>query len=329
MSQLKTNNITNVSNTGDPNIVLGDSGDVQVQSLNSGPLAGFRNQIVNGGFTVNQREASGTYTTSAGAQTIYTVDRLVMNQISNAVTLQSQLVNDLPGFTKGVHVNQTCGLKQRVELEWPGSRGLFAPNSVWTFSCWSTKPLQTGGFFFGVSPEVAASTAAVPTAGETIGPWTRYTYTATLNSVALTNEPCFGVVFTFPADTRTTGWQLERGPVATPFEHRPIGTELALCQRYMTVLDLGTNTNPVHWTFSRATDTGAPYGTVQFPTTMRVRPTFQEVGTVNAYATNMNFATTTSCSLTLNTSLSAHQNALQRCSANSNTFLKWYFDAEL
>ena len=26
--------------------------------------------------------------------------------------------------------------------------------------------------------------------------------------------------------------QLEPGPVATPFEHRPIGTELALCQRY-------------------------------------------------------------------------------------------------
>jgi hypothetical protein len=26
--------------------------------------------------------------------------------------------------------------------------------------------------------------------------------------------------------------QLEPGPVATPFEQRPIGTELALCQRY-------------------------------------------------------------------------------------------------
>jgi hypothetical protein len=26
--------------------------------------------------------------------------------------------------------------------------------------------------------------------------------------------------------------QIEPGGVATPFEHRPIGTELALCQRY-------------------------------------------------------------------------------------------------
>jgi len=29
-----------------------------------------------------------------------------------------------------------------------------------------------------------------------------------------------------------TSFQLEVDPVATPFEHRPIGTELALCQRY-------------------------------------------------------------------------------------------------
>lgn len=29
-----------------------------------------------------------------------------------------------------------------------------------------------------------------------------------------------------------TGVQLERGPTPTPFEHRPFGTELALCQRY-------------------------------------------------------------------------------------------------
>ena len=33
-----------------------------------------------------------------------------------------------------------------------------------------------------------------------------------------------------------TGVQLEKGPTATDFEHKPIGTELALCQRYYQIL---------------------------------------------------------------------------------------------
>ena len=33
-----------------------------------------------------------------------------------------------------------------------------------------------------------------------------------------------------------TGFQLEKGTVATPFEYRPIGTELSLCQRYYEVM---------------------------------------------------------------------------------------------
>lgn len=53
--------------------------------------------------------------------------------------------------------------------------------------------------------------------------------------------------------------QLEAGEVATPFEHRPYGTELALCQRYY---ETGTSTTPGH-----------SFATHWFKVTKRVIPT--------------------------------------------------------
>jgi hypothetical protein len=46
---------------------------------------------------------------------------------------------------------------------------------------------------------------------------------------------------TLNATWQITGVQLELGKVATPFEHRSYGEELALCQRYYTRWDVATN----------------------------------------------------------------------------------------
>jgi len=65
-----------------------------------------------------------------------------------------------------------------------------------------------------------------------------------------------------------TGVQLEEGTVPTPFEHRPYGTELALCQRYY----YGHPSYP--WARLIAPD-GAPAdfnGTAAFKVTMRATP---------------------------------------------------------
>tara|TARA_S200002703_G_C3783016_1_gene241342 strand:+ start:80 stop:1012 length:933 start_codon:yes stop_codon:yes gene_type:complete len=54
--------------------------------------------------------------------------------------------------------------------------------------------------------------------------------------------------------------QLEEGTVATPFEHRPIGTELALCQRYFERIN-GTDTS---------IGTGSNYNNSQFSISVKL-----------------------------------------------------------
>ncbi len=126
-----------------------------------------------------------------------------------------------------------------------------------------------------------------------------------------------------------TGVQVEVGSKATPFEHESYGQTLAKCQRYCTIIDLGTNSHPVHWMFNRAGGSGSPYAVVDLPTTMRSGPNFNELGSPLSNSTNANFMTATSAGLTVNAVVTAHQNYAQRCSGTANTFLKWQFTAEL
>ena len=68
-----------------------------------------------------------------------------------------------------------------------------------------------------------------------------------------------------------TGVQLEVGSVATPFEHRSYGEELALCQRYYQILEIPTNTYGAQYaTVGSGLFAGLP---LTFITKMRTAPT--------------------------------------------------------
>jgi hypothetical protein len=107
--------------------------------------------------------------------------------------------------------------------------------------------------------------------------WQRFTYTTT----ALTSYNEYALFF-FSSPTGTagaadyydiTGVQLEANPQPTPFEQRPIGVELALCQRYY-FRYTGQSAG-----YSRIMSTGSTYsgsawgGVVAVPVTMRSNPT--------------------------------------------------------
>jgi hypothetical protein len=107
----------------------------------------------------------------------------------------------------------------------------------------------------GIGINVQFSIGADSGSSGTAGAWSGSNFQSATGAVS--------VVGTSGATFFITGVQLEAGSVATPFERRPFGTELALCQRYYSMNGLGNGT---------AISSGA-YDTHPFPVTMRAAPT--------------------------------------------------------
>ena len=99
------------------------------------------------------------------------------------------------------------------------------------------------------------------------------------------------VVGTSGATFYITGVQLEAGSVATPFERRPYGTELALCQRYFTLCQLGISSGIVGFVDSSTSFIGYFY----LPVEMRSLPTLTTSGTAADYLIRYTGGNTITC----------------------------------
>ena len=203
-----------------PDLFKIDAGldQVQVENLNGGPLAGFRNVIINGNPTINQRGYVSGAATSGANQ--YTLDRW-------RVVTSGQNIS----FTDSANVRTVTapagGCEQVVE-------GASILSGTYTLN-WT-------------------GTATATVDGTAVAKGGNVTLTGGTNATVRFSSGTFSLV------------QLEPGPVATPFEQRPIGTELALCQRYYEVI----NYLPVGITYAPNGDTRH---FTSFATTKRVAPT--------------------------------------------------------
>lgn len=230
-----------------------------VQQLNGGPLAGFRNRIINGGMTIDQRYAATAYNLTSAAT--YHVDRwAVFANATPSGTLTAQRVSGDAASPRALRFAKTAGTYNNA---------LYAAQVIESFNCYTftgkTVTLsfraRVGSSWSGANTPVVAlrtgTTADEGLSGGLSGAWTgyinrslttvaapalstafqTYTYTADLTGTTAEVLALIGCTTTAAAGSANdyfefTDVQLEVGTVATPFEHRFFSTELALCQRY-------------------------------------------------------------------------------------------------
>jgi hypothetical protein len=122
-----------------------------------------------------------------------------------------------------------------------------------TTGTWLTNNLQGVRVYFGLGVGTTYSGTA--------GAWAASELYSATGAVS--------VIGTLNATWQVTGVQFEVGSVATPFERRPFGTELALCQRYFQIY--GDSSNQLTL-FGYTDNTFSNQITTIFPVVMRASP---------------------------------------------------------
>jgi hypothetical protein len=251
--------------------------------------AGRRNLLINGGFDVWQRATSNT--TNSGFRS---VDRWSFNTYTGGAFTVSKETDSTFGNvlkwrrTTADTSNTNAGncIQQSIE----NAKYLVKGKSV-TVSFWlkNEKTVLRSGFVrfrINVSPYTHLAPAQY---WESSGnEWEYHSLTfetsETVNSdhielqIQMDNGSSMGAMYIAQC-------QFELGKVATPFEHRSYGEELALCQRYY--LDLSAHQSGQSFEklgmFQGSNNTTSGFTYTQFPVTMRARPSLVVSSTASHY----------------------------------------------
>jgi len=254
----------------------------------------FRNKLINGSMAIDQRNAGAAQTITAAAALAYTIDRWYAYCTGANVTGQriagSGDTEYRYRFTGAASVTK-IGFAQRIEAtnsyDLNGSTATLSvdlANSLLTTVTWTAWYANTADTFGTLASSTRTQIATGTfTVNSTV---TRYSTQITIPSSAKT-----GIEIEFSVGAQTSGtWtignvQLERGSAATPFEQRPIGLELSMCQRYFY---RWSSSSAAFQILSNATviSTTEIDSNFNFPVTMRVTPTAVFSASSNFFADN-------------------------------------------
>ena len=223
----------------------------EVTAKDTAARAGRKNLIINGGFDVAQRGTSFT-----GTQ-IYTLDRWYMDESGSTTTLTQEThtlgQTDVPDNPKYyLKMNTTTGANNcRIEQNIEGVH--HAAGQSATLSFWAKGVNPAGGNYninmnqlFGTGGSPSTETSVSLGTFTVTSSWVKKSFTVTLASISgktlgtnLGTDHLKLQILQPDGDGGSAAWnlnisniQFELGSVATDFEHRSYGEELALCQRF-------------------------------------------------------------------------------------------------
>ncbi len=203
---------------------------------------GFRNRIINGDMRIDQRNA-GASVTLPGATDRWITDRWAI-QAQAGGTVQ-QITSTLgSGFAFSLRYtanasNSFVQLGQQIEFMnmsdlqgqvvtisfFAKSNNSNAGSTALTVRTRESNTQDAGIRFSGANTDTTVTISTTPV---------RYTVQRTIGASSRAFSMEFALGSHVSGDGfEITGVQLEAGSVATPFERRPYGTELALCERYL------------------------------------------------------------------------------------------------
>ena len=266
--------ITVADGTTNTDLVLPESGTVATTDN----IVGFKNYIINGGFNVNQ------YPAFSNSSDGYKFDRWGISASTTFNTMSQIQLNGESSSNKALSFTKTSNSTSCIwtRIEFP--RILAGKTVTLSFRAYSNTghDMLSQVYFDKYNPTDGFTNA---TTGQTFtwnNSWSKRTMTFTLPTLGTNfnnDNSYFQLNFSMTGTTTgayLTDVQLEEGSVATPFEQRPYGLELSLCQRYYQVY--GDSTQDINIIgYSIAGQTERTY--FMFPIQMRDNPNATRVGT--------------------------------------------------